>query len=89
MLSFETYKATVNIGSYTSLNNILQETDKPRRAITFTNITASINNKYCIALMTISTLGNFSGFGIDDSATGGYKYLTGEPILTGAIEYFV
>lgn len=89
MLSFEAYKATVNIGSYVSLNNILQETDKPSREITSINIMANLNNKYCIALMNISTSGNFAGYGIDNSATGGYKYLTGEPILNGTVEYFV
>ena len=87
-LCFNSYLSTVNVGSFQSLNGLLKDIDKPIYNGTFF-INSSLNNKYYVTLLNISTDGLFSGFGIDDTQTSGYKYLTGNPSLHGTINYLV
>lgn len=89
ILYFNNYTATVNAGSFQSLNGLLKDADKPGHDVVSCNLNTEINNKYGISLVQISTSGLFVGYVIDDSQPKGYRYLTGNPKFNGSIVYLV
>lgn len=89
ILYFNNYAATVNGGSLQSLNALLKNSDKPRYNVSSCNVNASLNDKYGILYIQISTSGLFTGFVVDDSQSKGYRYITGNPHFNGNIVYLV
>lgn len=89
ILYFSNYVATVNGGSFQSLNALLKKSDKPRYNVSSCNVNASLNDKYGILYIQISTSGLFTGFVVDDSQSKGYRYITGNPHFNGNIVYLV
>ena len=88
ILNFLSCEVTINVGSFTSLNIILKDSDKPKYLVN--NIINTIyNDKYYLAIISINEKGLFTGFGIDNSKSDGYIYLSGTALFIGTVEYYV
>ena len=87
-LTVSGFACSTNQGSFNGLSGKLPQKDLPKINALSDGL-ATFNGRYYPLHIILSTTGNFSGYGLDVTTSGGYVYLTGTPTLYFTFTYIV